>query len=259
MGTPMNPLPALTTELLIDGQFVAGEGRAETVLNPATGAAIATVPEASVEQIGRAVAAANRAFESWRDTTPAERAGLLLKLADAIERDAEVYARIESLNCGKPYARALADEIPAIADCFRFFAGAARTPHGMAAGEYLAGHTSLIRRDPVGVVASIAPWNYPLMMAAWKLAPALAAGNTVVIKPSEQTPLSTLRFAQALAGILPKGVVNVVCGRGESVGQPLIEHPTVRMVSLTIAMPPKKKSPASVAGRRGAPPSDATQ
>jgi aminobutyraldehyde dehydrogenase len=233
MGTPMNPLPALTTELLIDGQFVAGEGRAETILNPATGAAIATVPEASVEQIGRAVAAANRAFESWRDTTPAERAGLLLKLADAIERDAEVYARIESLNCGKPYARALADEIPAIADCFRFFAGAARTPHGMAAGEYLAGHTSLIRRDPVGVVASIAPWNYPLMMAAWKLAPALAAGNTVVIKPSEQTPLSTLRFAQALAEILPRGVVNVVCGRGESVGQPLIEHPTVRMVSLT--------------------------
>jgi aminobutyraldehyde dehydrogenase len=233
MGTPMNPLPALTTELLIDGQFVAGEGRAETILNPATGAAIATVPEASVEQIGRAVAAANRAFESWRDTTPAERAGLLLKLADAIERDAEVYARIESLNCGKPYARALADEIPAIADCFRFFAGAARTPHGMAAGEYLAGHTSLIRRDPVGVVASIAPWNYPLMMAAWKLAPALAAGNTVVIKPSEQTPLSTLRFAMALAEILPRGVVNVVCGRGESVGQPLIEHPTVRMVSLT--------------------------
>jgi aminobutyraldehyde dehydrogenase len=233
MATPQTPLPAFVTELLIDGQFVAGEGRPETILNPATGVAIATVPEASVEQIGRAVAAASRAFETWRDTTPAERSGLLLKLADAIERDAAEYARIESLNCGKPYARALADELPAVVDCFRFFAGAARTPHGLAANEYLAGHTSMIRRDPVGVVASIAPWNYPLMMAAWKVAPALAAGNTVVLKPSEQTPLSTLRLAQAVAEILPKGVLNVVCGRGESVGQPLIEHPTVRMVSLT--------------------------
>jgi aminobutyraldehyde dehydrogenase len=233
MGTPETFAPALATELMIDGQFVAGEGRPEAIVNPATGATLATVPEASVEQVGRAVAAASRAFETWRDTTPAERSALLLALADAIERDAETYARIESLNCGKPYARALADEIPAIADCFRFFAGAARTPHGMAAGEYLAGHTSMIRRDPVGVVASIAPWNYPLMMAAWKMAPALAAGNTVVLKPSEQTPLSTLRFARAAAEILPRGVLNVVCGRGESVGQPLIEHPTVRMVSLT--------------------------
>jgi aminobutyraldehyde dehydrogenase len=237
MATPQTslptPLPAFVTELLIDGQFVAGEGRPETILDPATGRTIATVPEASVEQIGRAVAAAGRAFETWRDTTPAERSGLLLKLADAIERDAAEYARIESLNCGKPFARALADELPAVVDCFRFFAGAARTPHGMAANEYLAGHTSMIRRDPIGVVASIAPWNYPLMMAAWKIAPALAAGNTVVLKPSEQTPLSTLRMAQAAAGILPRGVLNVVCGRGESVGQPLIEHPTVRMVSLT--------------------------
>jgi aminobutyraldehyde dehydrogenase len=237
MGTPEQIPPAaatqLQTHLLIDGQFVPGEGRPETILNPATGAPIATVPEATVEQVGRAVAAASRAFETWRDTTPGERSALLLKLADAIERDAETYARIESMNCGKPYARALADEIPAIADCFRFFAGAARVPHGMAAGEFLAGHTSMIRRDPVGVVASIAPWNYPLMMAAWKMAPALAAGNCVVLKPSEQTPLSTLRFAQAAAEILPRGVLNVVCGRGESVGQPLIEHPTVRMVSLT--------------------------
>jgi aminobutyraldehyde dehydrogenase len=220
-------------ELLIDGQFVAGEGRGEAILNPATGARIATVAEASAEQIHRAVTGANRAFAAWSDTTPAERAGMLLKLADAIESRAAEFARIESLNCGKPYARALADEIPAVVDCFRFFAGAARTQHGMAANEYLAGHTSMIRRDPIGVVASIAPWNYPLMMAAWKMAPALAAGNTVVLKPSEQTPLSTLRLAQVAAEIFPKGVFSVVCGRGESVGQPLIEHPSVRMVSLT--------------------------
>jgi aminobutyraldehyde dehydrogenase len=233
MATPEQTAPALVTHLLIDGEFTPGEGHAEPVLNPATGAVIATVPEASVEQVGRAVAAASRAFETWRDTTPGERSAMLLALADAVERDAQTYARIESTQCGKPYARALADEIPAIADCLRFFAGAARTPHAMAAGEYLAGHTSMVRRDPVGVVASIAPWNYPLMMAAWKMAPALAAGNTVVLKPSEQTPLSTLRFAQVAAGILPRGVLNVVCGRGESVGQPLVEHPGVRMVSLT--------------------------
>ena len=149
------------------------------------------------------------------------------------EGRAEEFARIESLNCGKPYARVLADELPAIVDCFRFFAGAARCMPGSAANEYLAGHTSMIRRDPIGVVASVAPWNYPLMMAAWKTAPALAAGNAVVLKPSEQTPLTTLRFAQLVAEILPKGVLNIICGRGDSVGAPLIEHPLVRMVSLT--------------------------
>jgi aminobutyraldehyde dehydrogenase len=223
----------LATELLIDGAFVAGEGDAENVLNPATGETLARVPEASADQLHKAVSAAHRAFDGWSETTPADRARLLLRLADAIEARAEEFARVESLNCGKPYARALADEIPAIADCYRFFAGAARTMHGPLAGEYLAGHTSLIRRDPVGVVGSIAPWNYPLMMAAWKLAPALAAGNTVVIKPSEQTPLSTLLIARLLAEIFPKGVVNVITGRGASVGQPLVEHPKVAMVSLT--------------------------
>jgi aminobutyraldehyde dehydrogenase len=162
-----------------------------------------------------------------------ERSRMLLRLADAVEARGEEFARIESLNCGKPYARALGDEIPAIADCFRFFAGAARCMTGTVANEYLAGHTSMIRRDPVGVVASIAPWNYPLMMAAWKSAPALAAGNTVVLKPSEHTPLTTLLFARLAAEILPKGVLNIVCGRGQTVGQPLIEHPLVRMVSLT--------------------------
>lgn len=224
---------AIPTQLLIDGAFVAGEGEAERVLNPATGAVIAHVHEASPDQIQKAVSAAHRAFDGWRETTPLDRSRLLLKLADAIESRAEAFARLESLNCGKPYARALGDEIPAVADCFRYFAGAARCLHGTVAGEYLPGHTSMIRRDPVGVVGSIAPWNYPLMMAAWKCAPALAAGNTVVIKPSEQTPLTTLLLAQVAAEIFPKGVLNVICGRGATVGQPLVEHPKVAMVSLT--------------------------
>ncbi|MBL8328730.1 MAG: gamma-aminobutyraldehyde dehydrogenase [Rubrivivax sp.] len=219
--------------MFIDGAFVRGEGEAERVLNPATGALLVELPEASPDQVHKAVSAAHRAFEGWAESTPMERSRLLLKLADAIEARAETFARLESLNCGKPYARALGDEIPAVADCFRFFAGAARTLQGPLAGEYLAGHTSMIRRDPVGVVGSIAPWNYPLLMAAWKTAPALAAGNTVVIKPSEQTPLSTLLLAQVAAEILPKGVLNVITGRGATVGQPLVEHPKVAMVSLT--------------------------
>ncbi|MBK9361325.1 MAG: gamma-aminobutyraldehyde dehydrogenase [Rubrivivax sp.] len=225
--------PTLPTELFIDGAFVPGEGEAERVLNPATGALLVEVKEASAEQLHKAVSAAHRAFDGWRDSTPMERMRALLKLADAIEADAEGFARLESLNCGKPYARALGDEIPAVADVLRFFAGACRTLTGPLGGEYLAGHTSFIRRDPVGVVGSIAPWNYPLMMAAWKIAPALAAGNTVVLKPSEQTPLTALRLAQVAADIFPKGVFNVVTGRGASVGQPLVEHPKVAMVSLT--------------------------
>jgi aminobutyraldehyde dehydrogenase len=223
----------LPTQLLIDGAFMAGEGEVEKVLNPATGEVIASVLEASPEQLHKAVSAAHRAFESWSETTAAERSKMLLRLADAIEVRAEAFARLESLNCGKPYARALGDEIPAVADCYRFFAGAARTLSGPLAGEYLAGHTSMIRRDPVGVVGSIAPWNYPLMMAAWKIAPALAAGNTVVLKPSEQTPLTALLLAQVASEIFPKGVLNVITGRGASVGQPLVEHPKVAMVSLT--------------------------
>ena len=225
--------PTLPTELFIDGAFVAGEGEAERVLNPATGELLVALPEASAEQLHKAVSAAHRAFDAWSETTPMERSRMLLKLADAVEARAEEFARLESLNCGKPYARALGDEIPAVADCFRFFAGAARSMTGPLAGEYLAGHTSMIRRDPVGVVGSIAPWNYPLMMAAWKISPALAAGNTVVIKPSEQTPLSTLLLAKVAAEIFPKGVFNVVTGRGATVGQPLVEHPKVAMVSLT--------------------------
>jgi aminobutyraldehyde dehydrogenase len=157
----------------------------------------------------------------------------MLKLADRIEQEAAAFAKLESQNCGKPYARALNDEIPGIVDCFRYFAGAARCLSGSATDEYIANHTSMIRRDPVGVVASIAPWNYPLMMAAWKLAPALAAGNCVVLKPSEQTPLTALHLGKILAEIYPAGVVNIVAGRGDTVGSPLINHAGVRMIALT--------------------------
>ena len=223
----------MNTKLLINGKLVGGQGAAEQVLDPASGKTVATVNEASKAQIEAAVHAAQGAFNGWAATAPRDRAALLLKLADRIEAEAGEYAALESANCGKPLAAVSGDEIPAVADVMRFFAGAARTMHGAVAGEYLAGYTSMIRRDPVGVVASIAPWNYPLMMAAWKLAPALAAGNTVVLKPSEQTPLSTLRLATTLAEIFPPGVANIICGRGESVGAPLISHPAVAMISLT--------------------------
>jgi aminobutyraldehyde dehydrogenase len=218
---------------LINGEFVLGEGAPYEILNPATGETLTKVPEASLEQVKAAAAAAEAAFEAWSQTTPKDRSLLLLKLADKIEERAEEFARLESLNCGKPYLAVLNDEIPAISDCFRFFAGAARAMTGAVAGEYLAGHTSMIRRDPIGVVASIAPWNYPLMMAAWKLGPVLAAGNTSVIKPSEQTPLTTLRLAELLAELFPPGVVNVITGVGETVGSALIHQPQVRMISLT--------------------------
>jgi aminobutyraldehyde dehydrogenase len=221
------------TRLLINGKLVAGEGKVEEVLNPATGKVLAKVPEASRRQIDDAVKAADAALDGWSRTPPKDRAALLLKLADRIESEGDAYAKLESQNCGKPYAAALADEIPAVADVFRFFAGACRNMIGAVAGEYLAGFTSMIRRDPVGVVASIAPWNYPLMMAAWKLGPALAAGNTCVLKPSEQTPLTALKLGELLAELFPAGVVNVVCGRGPSVGAPLSKHPLVRMISLT--------------------------
>ncbi len=223
----------MQTQLLINGQFVKGEGAAISVLNPATGAEICQVNEASMAQIEAAVSAAAAAFKTYKKTTPRDRATLLLKLADAIEANAEGFASLESLNCGKPYLAALNDEIPAVADVFRFFAGAVRNMTGSLAGEYLPGHTSMIRRDPLGVVASIAPWNYPLMMAAWKLGPALAAGNTVVLKPSEMTPLTTLKLAELIADIFPAGVVNVLNGRGEQVGAPMISQPQVRMISIT--------------------------
>ena len=238
----------MQTKLLIDGVLVAGEGHPERILNPATGERIAEVREASAAQVEAAVAAADRAATAWSQTVPKDRAALLLRLADRIEGDGAGFAKLESDNTGKPLTAALNDEIPAIADVFRFFAGAARVQHGALAGEYLPGYTSMIRRDPVGVIASIAPWNYPLMMAAWKLAPALAAGNTVVLKPSEQTPLTALKLAELLIELLPQGVVNIICGRGESVGAPLVAHPRVRMVSITGDVSTGQKILAAAAG-----------
>ncbi len=242
----------MNTKLLINGKFVNGAGGREAVLDPATGKPLTNVGEASVGQIASAVKAARAAFAGWSATVPKDRAAALLQLADRLEANAAAFASIESQNCGKPYNAVLNDEIPAIADVFRFFAGAARNLHASAAGEYLPGFTSMVRRDPVGVVASIAPWNYPLMMAAWKLSPALAGGNTVVLKPSEQTPLSTLELATHIAEIFPPGVVNIVCGRGNTVGAPLIADPGVAMISLTgdVATGEKVLAAASKGTRR---------
>mgnify|MGYP006274734367 CR=1 FL=1 len=223
----------MRTDMLIDGRFVAGEGAALPVLDPATGETIASVPEATDAQIEAAAAAAHRAFDGWSRTPPAERAARLLALADAIEAESDALADLESAHGGKPLESAKADEMPATIDVFRFMAGAARTMSGSAAGEYIEGHTSMIRRDPVGPVASIAPWNYPLMMAAWKLSAPLAAGCTLVLKPSEMTPLSTLKLAEILNAHLPPGVVNVIHGRGATVGDRLINHPAMEAISIT--------------------------
>ena len=223
----------MDTKLLIGSKFETGTEAEEHVLNPKTGARIIDLAEASHSQIDAAVDAAEKAFASWSRTTPAERSGYLLKIADAIEKHADDFATLEALNCGKPINAVRNDELPAIIDCWRFFAGAVRTLTSPVAGEYLPGHTSMIRRDAIGIVGSIAPWNYPLMMMAWKLAPAIAGGNTVVFKPSEQTPLTALKMARLLAHILPEGVVNVILGRGETVGNALINHPKIGMVSIT--------------------------
>lgn len=223
----------MDTQLLIGSRFEAGTEAEEHILNPRTGGKIIDLAEASHIQVEAAVSAAERAFVSWSMTTPGERSGYLLRIADAIEKHADDFAALEALNCGKPINAVKNDELPAIVDCWRFFAGAIRNLHAPTSGEYLPGHTSMVRRDPVGIVGSIAPWNYPLMMMAWKLAPAIAGGNTVVFKPSEQTPLTALKLARLLADILPEGVVNVVTGRGETVGNALINHPKIAMVSIT--------------------------
>jgi aminobutyraldehyde dehydrogenase len=223
----------LCSALLIDGELVAGLGLVEPIINPATGEVLAHIAEASTEQVEAAILAAHRAFAGWSRTTPQQRSLILLGIADAIAQRAEQLAQLEALNCGKPLHLALQDDLSATVDVFRFFAGAVRCQSGQLSGEYLPGYTSMVRRDPIGVVASIAPWNYPLMMAAWKIAPALAAGNTLVFKPSEHTPLSILALAPVLAELLPRGVINILCGGGEGVGSHLVSHPKVRMVSLT--------------------------
>ncbi|MDP2699055.1 gamma-aminobutyraldehyde dehydrogenase [Thalassospira sp.] len=223
----------MDTNMLIGDRLETGTETPEPILNPRTGELILDMPEASHAQVDAAARAAAVAFKTWSRTTPAERSGYLLKIAARLEAEAEDFARLEALNCGKPISCVLNDEIPAIVDCYRFFAGAVRCMTSTVSGEYMAGHTSMIRRDPIGVVASIAPWNYPLMMMAWKIAPAIGGGNTVLFKPSEQTPLTALKMAKILADILPAGVVNVILGRGETVGNQLINHPLVDMISLT--------------------------
>lgn len=235
------------TEALIGGAFETGQEAGERILNPRTGELIRDLAEASTGQVDRAVAAARAAFGLWSRSTPGERSAALLRIADSIEAEADGFAALEALNCGKPYHRARGDELPAVIDCFRFFAGAVRVQTGTVAGDYLAGHTSMVRRDAIGVVASVAPWNYPLMMMAWKLAPAIAGGNAVVFKPSEQTPLSALKLARILARELPEGVVNVVPGRGETVGDYLIHHPGIDMISLTGDVATGKKMLAAAA------------
>ncbi len=217
----------------IAGEPSAWEGETEAVLNPATGEELARAPRSGAEEVDRAVKAARGAFEAWATTTPAQRAQALLALADLVEEHGEELARLEALNAGKPIEAVKSDEIPVMADNLRFFAGAARTLEGRAAGEYMEGYTSFTRREPVGVVGQVTPWNYPLMMAIWKLGPALAAGNTVVLKPAETTPLTTVRFAEMSAEILPAGVLNVVTGPGDPTGEALISHPDVDMVGLT--------------------------
>jgi betaine-aldehyde dehydrogenase len=225
----------------INGEFVdPAEGATEEVVNPATGEPMAEAPLSTAEDVGRAVAAARGAFEGWATTTPGERALALLRLADAIEGRADELADLESADAGKPRKAFLDDEIPFMVDNLRFFAGAARCLEGRAAGEYTEGYTSMIRREPIGVVGQITPWNYPLMMAIWKIGPALGAGNTVVLKPAETTPITTIKLAEIAAEILPAGVLNVIGGHGEPAGASLVTHPDVDMVSLTGSPPTGK-------------------
>jgi betaine-aldehyde dehydrogenase len=227
------------SEMFIGGEWTPGAtGQTQQVVNPATGEVIVEVPAGTEEDVDRAVRAAAKAFdEVWFDTTPGERSSMLLKLADAIEANADEIGRLESENVGKPFGSVMRDEMPVMVDHLRFFAGGARVLSGASVGEYFKAdgtlYTSMLRREPLGVVGLIAPWNYPLWMAIWKFGPALAAGNTVVIKPSEWTPLSMLRVAELAGEIFPPGVFNVVTGDGVPAGAALVQHPDVAMVSLT--------------------------
>jgi 1-pyrroline dehydrogenase len=223
--------------MFIGGEWAdASDGNTREIVSPATGDAIAEVPEGTAADVDRAVAAAKKAYdETWSDATPGERMRALLKMADIVEEHGDEIGRLEAENVGKVLALTMSEEIPVIADQFRFFASGARVLEGLAAGEYMKGYTSILRREPIGVAGLIAPWNYPLYMAAWKLGPALAAGNTIVIKPAENTPLTLLKFAQwiAEAEVFPPGVFNVVTGDGEPVGDAIVKHPDVGIVSLT--------------------------
>ena len=217
----------------INGKVVdSASGETTTLINPSTGEAFATAPNSNSADIDKAMKAAADAFPVWRDSTPSERQRALLKIADAIEARAEEFVDIESENCGKPKSLTASEEMPPMVDQIRFFAGAARNLEGRSAGEYMKGMTSFIRREPIGVCAQVTPWNYPMMMAVWTWAPAIAAGNTVVLKPSDTTPASTLFMAQIMGEFLPDGVINVIAGE-RATGAALVDHPTPAMVSVT--------------------------
>jgi len=218
----------------IDGELSdAADGATDEVVNPATGEVFAEAPLSTEEDVDRAVRAARKAFDGWAATTPGERAAALFRLADIVEENADLLSDLEATDAGKPRNVFKADEIPAMADQLRFFGGAARVLPGSAAGEYVESRTSIIRREPAGVVGQIAPWNYPLMMAVWKIGPALAAGCTTVLKPAETTPIATLKLAELAADVFPPGVLNVIGGLGQPAGSSLVTHPEVDMVSLT--------------------------
>ncbi|MGZ4480453.1 MAG: aldehyde dehydrogenase family protein, partial [Nocardioidaceae bacterium] len=218
---------------VIGGKTVdAASGETYDIVNPATGQVYAHAPASGPEDIDQAMKAAEQAFEEWGDSTPADRQKALLKIADALESRAAEFVKAESANTGKPLALTESEELPPCVDQLRFFAGAARVLEGRAAGEYMADHTSFIRREPIGVVAQVTPWNYPLMMMVWKIGPALAAGNTIVLKPSDTTPASTTLFAEMAQEFLPPGVFNVVCGDRDT-GRALVEHPTPQLVAIT--------------------------
>jgi betaine-aldehyde dehydrogenase len=224
---------ARTLSNFINGESVpAADGRTLDVVNPATGEVYLTSPLSGAEDVDRAYRAASTAFETWRDTTPSQRQQALLKFADAVESRADEIVATESENTGKPIALTLSEEIPPMVDQIRFFAGAARVLEGKSAGEYMPGHTSYVRREPIGVCGQVAPWNYPMMMAIWKFAPALAAGNTVVLKPSDTTPASSVLLAEIASEFFPAGVFNVVCGDRDT-GRALISHKIPQMVSIT--------------------------
>jgi betaine-aldehyde dehydrogenase len=217
----------------INGKSVDGaSGETTTLINPSTGEAFATAPKSNAADIDKAMKAASDAFPGWRDSTPSERQRALLKIADAIEARADEFVNLESENCGKPKSLTASEEMPPMVDQIRFFAGAARNLEGRSAGEYMHGMTSYVRREPIGVCAQVTPWNYPMMMAVWKWAPAIAAGNTVVLKPSDTTPVSTLFMAQIMGEFLPDGVINVIAGERET-GAALVDHATPAMVSVT--------------------------
>lgn len=217
----------------INGQSVSSaSGITTEVINPSTGEVFAEAQLSNEKDIDTAYRAAETAFESWRDTTPSERQQALLKIADALEANASELIELEGLNTGKPFAVTSSEEIPPMIDQIRFFAGAARVLEGRAAGEYMKGFTSIIRREPIGVIGQVTPWNYPMMMAVWKFAPAIAAGNCVVLKPSDTTPVSTIRMAEIIGDILPPGVFNVVTG-DRNTGRALVEHEIPQMVSIT--------------------------